>query len=250
MNTAAMPPPRCRTRGLRESASCASALPSARSRNRREEAAWAASAAPRMHVSGPMPNAASGLQLMVPALHPTHPTYRPFTSGCRRPEDQKVVCGVHAKPGSCKNCEAAAAGRHWRRPSAEHIGRWLAWGLPGGHLRRTCGMTPTHDCSTEHQAGLEWPVAARRRTRSRAPERRHRHGQHGGRQPEVRLGLGFGLASSKPNANPNPNPNPNQRQLGGAAAPACSCECAPRERHPTPHLGVAQLADPALLGAP
>ena len=220
-----MPPLRCLTRGLRESASCASALPSARSRNRREEAAWAASAAPRMHVSGPMPNAASGLQLMVPAFHPTHPTYRPFTlKGCRRPEDEKVVCGVHAKPGSCENCEAAAAGRHWRRPSAVHIGRWLAWGLPGGHLRRTRGMTPTHDCSTDHQAGLEWPVAARRRTRSGARERRHRHGQHGGRQPE--------------------------RQPGGAAAPACSCECAPRERHPTPHLGVAQLADSALLGAP
>ena len=147
-----------------------------------------------------------------------------FTSGCCRPEDQKVVCGVHAKPGSCENCEAAAAGRHWRRPSAVHIGRWLAWGLPGGHLRRTRGMTPTHDCSTDHQAGLEWPVAARRRTRSGARERRHRHGQHGGRQPE--------------------------RQPGGAAAPACSCECAPRERHPTPHLGVAQLADSALLGAP
>ena len=100
----------------------------------------------------------------------------------------------------------------------------LPGALPGGHRRRTCGMTPNNDCSTEHQARLEWPVAARRRTRSRAPERRHRHGQHGGRQPE--------------------------RQPGGAAAPACSCECAPRERHPTPHLGVAQLADSALLGAP
>ena len=124
----------------------------------------------------------------------------------------------------------------------------LPGGLPGGHRRRTRGMGPTNDCSTDHQAGLERPVAARRRTRGGARERRHRHGQHGGRQPEVRLGLGFGLAS--PNSTPTPNPTPNQRQPGGAAAPACSCECAPRERHPTPHLGVAQLADSALLGAP
>ena len=41
-----------------------------------------------------------------------------------------------------------------------------------------------------------------------------------------------------------------------AAAPALrgvdmgEVERAPRERHPTPHIGVAQLADSALLGAP
>ena len=76
--------------------------------------------------------------------------------------------------------------------SAEHIGRWLAWGPALRPSPPDARHDPnTHDCSTENQAGLERPVAARRSTRSGAHERRHRHGQHGGRQPEVRLGIGF-----------------------------------------------------------
>ena len=193
----------------------------------RVEAAWAASAAPRMRVLGPMPNAAAGLQLMVPAFDPTTALLPQAAAG---PRTKKSSSALMQNQGAAKTARRRQLVDTGVAPqlstSAAGFPEGLPGGLPGGHRRRTRVMGPTNDCSTVDQAGLERPVAARRRARGGARQRRHRHGQHGRRQPE--------------------------RQPGGAAAPACSCERAARERRPigTPQLGFARLADSALLGAP
>ena len=125
-----MPPLRCRTRGLRESASCASALPSARSPNRRVEAAWAASAAHRARTyraQCPMPHQASSSWFQPCTLRIQRTALLPQAAAGPRTKKSSAAFMQNQSPAkTARRRQLVDTG--FAPLSAEHIGRWLAWG--------------------------------------------------------------------------------------------------------------------------
>ena len=143
-----MPPLRCRTRGLRESASCASALPSARSRNRREEAAWAASAAHRTRTyraQCPMPHQGWRSWFQPCTLRIQRTALLPQAAA--GPRTKKSSAAFMQNQGPAKTARRRQLVDTGVAPQLSTSAAGLPGGLPGGHRRRTRGMTPTNDCS-------------------------------------------------------------------------------------------------------
>ena len=108
------------------------ALPSARSRNRREEAAWAASPHRAMRVSGPMPNAASGLQLKPSTLTIQRTALLPQAAA--GPRTKKSSAAFMQSQGPAKTARRQQLVDAGVAPQLSTSAAGLPGGLPGGHM--------------------------------------------------------------------------------------------------------------------